>query len=277
MDTILPSQPCGYAELIKRSFRLYNISFAKVALLSLMLSIIIFIPRLISDFVGQEIMANIPAISWHRLWITGIHFIGLFFFIAIIWHMYCLTQERREPFMEDLRVGAKKVFYVFVATILQSLVVVALILLIFEINIYLHQYNYLPISGEGWILTGIFLIAETFVTLYVSTLFIFLIPLIAIENKGIVGSLERSVYLSWNHWWRIFSAQVTPWICYYFILYFLKFGLKINIHLYFIEHGSHPLWSSLLNILVFAVFIPWVPALLLVQLKDLELRKHITV
>ena len=100
-------------------------------------------------------------------------------------------------------------------------------------------------------------------------------PLIAIENKGIVAALERSMRLAWNHWLRIFLMQMTPWFCYLIFLSILKFIFRINVHIYFTNTLVHPLWTSVLQMIIFALFIPWVAAILLVQLKDLELRKHI--
>ena len=81
--------------------------------------------------------------------------------------------------------------------------------------------------------------------------------------------------LVWNHWWRVFSVQATPWLCYLFLLFSLKYVLGINIHIYLLGQTSHSVLISLLHLLIFAIFIPWVAAILVVQLKDLELRKSL--
>lgn len=276
MDTILPSHPSSYGQLIKQSFRLYRISFKHIIVLSLLLSIAAFIPRFLSFLIGQDIFLNLSPFSPYRLWFIAVDIISLIFFIGILWRMHCFIHNRHEPIAEDLLVGLKKVAYVIIAAFLQSAIVFAVTIIIFGLQILL-QTHHLLFSSE-WTsiaLTGVVFIGQLALILYLTTLFIFLIPLITIENKGILTSLERSALLGWNHWWRIFSVQITPWLCFFFLLAIIRFVLGADIHIYFFEQGHHSLWSSLLQLILFALFIPWVAALLLVQLKDLELRKHI--
>ena len=59
MDTILPSQPSTYRQLIKHSFLLYRASFSKVIFLCCLFSVTVFIPRLLSDAIGQDIFLNL--------------------------------------------------------------------------------------------------------------------------------------------------------------------------------------------------------------------------
>lgn len=276
MDAFLPSQPESYKKLIKRSLILYRASFSKVVLLTFLLSITVFIPRLISDTVGQEIFINLPPLSPHRLWMIAISLASLLFFIAILWHIHCVIRGVHEPLIEDFYVGMKKTLYVFVAAILLSAILFIAMALIYGLIILLNQYHVLFASNAfGVVLTVIAIIGQTILTLYVFTLFFFYVPLIAIENKGIFTSLERSILLVWNHWWRTFSVQMTPWFYYFILLIIFRFVLNINIHIYFLEYGSHPIWTTFLHIILFALFIPWVAALLLIQLNDLELRREL--
>ena len=276
MDTILPSQPLSYGEIIKRSLRLYYLSFFKVFLLALILSIIIFIPRLIADMTGHDLFSNLPPFSLHRLWLILINLTGLAFFVAIIWHIYCVARQVHEPFIEDIVVGIKKCIYILIAAIIQNAIIFAVIAVIFGLQILLYQYHWLFSSSIlSVIFTSLVFIGEFILLLYMTILFLFFTPLIAIENKGIFIAIEKSVLLAWNHWWRVFSLQVTPWICYLILLIIIKYGLRIDIHIYLGEQTQHPLWTSILNIIIFALFIPWVATLLLLQLKDLELRREL--
>jgi hypothetical protein len=277
MDSILPSKPETYRKLLKRSIVLYRLSFKKIALFAFLLSLCVFIPRLISDTVGQDIFAGLTPLSPQQIWLFAINFAGLLFFIAIIWHMHCVIIDKHEPLSEDFRVALNKVINALLASIIQSAIIFAVAALVYGVQLLLLQYHHwLASSSLGMVIITLALLGNFFLLLYVSTLFIFLVPLIAIENKGIIASLERTVFLVWNHWFRAFSLQVTPWICLILALMFMKHLLGLNIHIYFAERISHPLWTTLLQLILFALFVPWVAATLLVQLKDLELRKHIS-
>ena len=192
--------------------------------------------------------------------------------------MHCVTLRKHEPLIEDVKMGVKKAFYVFIASIIQSTIIFSCTAVIFGLQILLFQYNLLFSQHLLGMLFTIFIFAfQMAVIFYLFTLFIFLAPLIATENKGILSSLGKSVSLGWNHWWRVFSVQITPWLTYIIFLLLARYILNIDIHIYFIERGHHSMWSTLFNMIAFLFFIPWVASLLLTQLHDLELRKKITV
>jgi hypothetical protein len=277
METLLPSQPESYKQLIRRSFLLYRKSFSKIILLSFLLSVVVFIPRLLSNIIGQDIFANISPFSPHRLWLVVIDLVSLTCFIGILWHMHCVVVRLHEPLVEDFLVGIKKVIYVFIAAIIQSTIVFAVVMLIYGIQILLHEHHLLFGKNLLGILFTVFVFfSQLAIIVYVSTLFCFFIPIIAIENKGIITSLERSVSLVWNHWWRTFSVQLTPWFSYLILLLIIKYVFRLNIHIYFMEYDSHSNWITCLYIILFTLFIPWAASLMIIQLKDLELRKKLT-
>jgi len=273
METLLATQPSSYRELLKNSLILYRASFSKIIILSFFLSIVVFVPRLLSDVIGQEIF-NVPPLNPHRLWILIVNLIGLIFFIGIIWRTHCTMRGYHEPLIEDLTVGIKKVMYVFFATLLLSAFMFAASLIIFGLIIILNQHHLLfPHHWLGLIVTVLIFFGQLFLLVYISNLFMFFMPIIATENKGVFGSIESSVLLVWNHWWRVITLQMTPWILYLFLLILIKYVFGINIHLYYMEQTPHTITSTVLHLIIFALFIPWVAATLLVQLRDLELRK----
>jgi hypothetical protein len=166
------------------------------------------------------------------------------------------------------------VLYVFIASLIEIAIVFVVISSIYGLVIILNQYQLIfTQSTAGMIATTVTFIIQIMLIVYIYTLFVFLIPLIAIENRGVLGSLERSVYFVWNHWWRVFSVQFTPWISYLILLFIIRFILRIDIHIYFMEQTPHSFAATLLHLIIFALFIPWVAAILLAQLNDLELRK----
>lgn len=274
MDAILPKHPMAYRQIITTSIKLYKKSFTKVILLSFLLAITVFIPRFLTILVGQDMYLQVSPLSPHRSWFILIDLVSLIFFIGILWHMHCLAVRKHEPLMEDVYVGLKKVIYVSIASLIHSAIMFAVIAIVFGMQILLHANDFsinFDLVTILWI--SILFFCQFLLIAYISTLFIFYLPIIAIEGLGVLKGLEKSVLLVWNHWWRTISVQATPWLCYALLLVILKFFFRIDIHIYFFDHQSHPLWVSILNLIIFACFIPWVAAVLLVQLNDLELRR----
>lgn len=282
METILPTHPQSNFNLLRRSFVLYSASFGKVFLLALLIAILCFVPRLLTYLLGQNIFVNLNAQSRfnpHLIWATILDLIALIMFIAIFWRMHCIDRGFHEPFIEDFYVGLKKIFAVVVAAFIQSAILLVVSTITMGIIIFLYQNHYLSgqISTTGFAITVILFCLQFFLLLYVSTLFIFFIPLIAIENKGVLAALQRSMKLGWNHWWRILSLQFVPWFTYLFLLLIIRYPLHVNVRIFFVENNNPiTLWEIILQIFLFAFILIWAAALLLVQLRDLELRKHIT-
>lgn len=275
MELRLPSQPSDYKTLIKLSINLYKISFLKVILLSLLLSLIVFIPRLLFITIGEDFFIHHP-FSPNIIWLILIDLAALILFIAIVWHMHCVTLSLREPLIIDFFVGIQKVFQVFIASMIQTAIIFAAISINYWIQLLFFQQQFLFSAHFIVIfLTSIFFIMQYILILYILTLFIFVLPIIATENKSILVSIKKSISLVWNHWWRVISLQAIPWLFYILLLVILNRLLGIGIHLYFTHSDSQTIFTTILNIILFAIYIPWVAALLLVQLNDLELRKNI--
>lgn len=274
MARILPSTLCPYSQLLKNSLRLYKGSFTKVFILSILLATVAFIPRLLSVFIGQDIFTHLEPLSLHRLWFLAIYLVDLTFFIGIIWHMHCVDIRKHEPLIEDITVGLKKLVSVVLASIVQYAIIFAIVSIITQSLYFIHQHNPLPDTNLWWVAAQMLLYAVPLVlVLYFYILFLFMMPLIAVKNMNFLRALAHSAALNWNHWWRIFSTQYTPWVCYLLLLCVIKYVLHINIRIYFTSYEQYTIWPVLLELLIFALYIPWVAALLLTQLNDLELRK----
>lgn len=276
METLLPTKPHSYHRIIRNSIHLYRASFSRIIFLSFLLSLTVFTPRILTIFFGENWLFNLPQLNPHRLWILAVDLLSLTFFVGIIWRMHCVIVSKHEPLLEDLSVGLKKLAYVFIATLLETAVVYAIALTIIGIQVVMVKYDILFYNHLlGAIVTVATFILQFLLITYISMLFIFFIPLIAIENRGVLGSLERSARLVWNHWWRVFTVQVTPWICYMGLLFIIRYALHVNIHIYFTAPVASTITTTLVQLILFTLYIPWFAATLLVQLKDLELRKHL--
>jgi len=276
MDSLLSTKPQPYRELIWRSLILYRLTLRKIAFIALLLSIIIFIPRLLEDLVGQSIVNTLTVFNIQRLWIWVIDIFSLFFFITIMWHLFCELHHKHEPLKEDFIVGTQKVVRAFFAAVLQTLIIFIFCLMVYGCLLLLHHLQLLFINSLlGIIVTTCIFLGQLILLLYISTLFVFIIPSIVIENKSIIAAIKNSVSLVWDHWFRVFITQITPWVCYTLLLVLLKYAINLDIHIYLTHPTDVGIWTTLLNIVIFAIFIPWVAALLVIQLRDLELRKKL--
>src|SRR6266404_3640723 len=108
METILPSHPSSYSQIMRRSFKLYRISFSKIILLSVLVSLTVFSSSILFLIFGKNIFINFSLLSTYRLFMLVVNLIALLLFIGIIWHMQCVIRKVREPFAEDLSIGIKK-------------------------------------------------------------------------------------------------------------------------------------------------------------------------
>lgn len=274
MDTISPQQALTYREIIANSFKLYKTTFAKVILFSFILAVLTFIPRFMILFWGRDIFRTAPLFSFTKLFIVAIDLLGLMFFISILWRMHSASRGAHETLKDDLKMGVKRLFSVFVACILLTVLIFSIFVIVYFMQVMLYKYEFLEINSSiNIIIITLVFFSEFILIVYSATLFLFTLPIIAVENQGVIKALEHSVQLVWDHWWKVFSVQMTPWLCYLLVLAFLRYLLHIDLHIYLIARGIHTPGASIINLILFTLLIPWISALLLVQLQDLEYRK----
>lgn len=265
-------QPTGYSGLMQKSKALYSNTLRGTFLLSLLLSIIVFIPRMVSLYFGIDVFYESAGYSAVSLWLVFIDLATMIVMIAIFYHLNCELGHKRDNIKQDIREGFFRVLYVFAAAIIQTLIIFVLGLVVFKTQMLLYTYDMLNNnSWWGHIGFACFFAAQTILLLYIFTLFIFYLPIISVENRAVFRSLLQSAKLVWNHWWLVFSVQITPWFAYFFALIFLRM-MGLDVHIYFAENSQSTMLATAINIIAFAIYIPWVASLLLVQLKDLELR-----
>lgn len=275
MEELLPQAPENYRQILKRSLILYCKSFKAVYLLALALSVIAFLPRYLSLLIGEHIFYDLQHFDFNRLWLFAINLIAVMLFLSLFWRIHGVIDHLHESIKEDLLFGIKKLFKFFIAALIQALIIFAVFVMILSTEKYLQIY--FSNSSGFWsiFLVTLILFIQLLILLYIYTLFVFLAPLIVLENKGIFSALQKSVSLVWNHWWRTFSVQITPWIIYVFVLITLNKIFNFQIYVIFFSKPSPYIWANLIHMFTFSFYIPWVAALLVVQLKDLELRKAI--
>src|SRR3990167_8317415 len=246
METLLPTQPENYGHLLKRSFHLYRSSFLRIILPALLLSIILFMPQFCPNMILRTTELGGSALVMQTVYQIILNLAALYLFIAILWRMHCVIINKHEPLLEDVSMGFKKLFSVFIAAIFQSIIVLTLAIMVYGIQMLLYQYNLL--LSNNWfsiILTIVVFAGQLAVLFYVSALFIFMTPIIVIENKGVISAIERSVALVWNHWLRTITFQLSPWVYYFLCLFLIKFIFRINIHFSLLDQTPYTFWASL--------------------------------
>ena len=133
METLLPSQPENYSLLIKRSFLLYRASFSKVIGFTFLFAFVLFIPQFCPDVV----LATTSPFGYQAIYQIVLNLAALFIFIAILWRMHCVIINKHEPLLEDVMMGLKKLFSVFIAAIFQSIIVLTLAIMVYGIQMLL--------------------------------------------------------------------------------------------------------------------------------------------
>jgi hypothetical protein len=277
MKFALSTRPEISRHVIRRSLSIYRHSFLHVFYLSLLLSTVVFLPHLLSLLVGQDIFVSLPLFSVQRLWLLTLNIAGLVFFVAILWRIYCLVINKHESLAEDFLVGLKKSPSIIVGALFQYIVMILIILLIsaFVYFVVLNKNtNLLNANTFHSVLTFLLLISEICLLFLILLAFYFYLPIITIENQGILASLKKSMKVIWGNVGRAMYVQSTPWLAYLLCLVFVKVIVNMNISIYFLSPGRETLLNVLLQIVMFAIFVPWIATTLFVQLRDLELRHN---
>lgn len=261
---MLPTHPENYWQLMARSMKLYRAAFLSVFILALLLSLIAFSPRLLTLYLGKNIFLSSNVFDPKRGALIFVDLISLLFFTAILEYKFRLLTNRIDTVMHDFLVACKKIFLIFLATLIQSGFILLLNISIFGTFFLLHQKYALLETHAGLLLVIIGCVLQFALWLFIYVIFTFYLPLIVVENKGALSALKRSAQLVCGNWFRTLWVQATPWVVYLLCLTCTGF----------IPHSPHAqAIATSLQILLFALLVPWLTGLLLVQLRDLELRQ----
>ncbi|EKD54381.1 MAG: hypothetical protein ACD_60C00090G0030 [uncultured bacterium] len=258
-----------------RSFKLYIHSLFHVFGLALILSVIAFIPRFIMLATNQDIFFTTDFFAPQKLWLFLVEISCLIFFLSLLWRIRCFIATIHETLLNDFKRALKKIIPVIVAGFIQGFSIVLINFASFGLYLLLIHEGLSMDKPLLYLLISILFTLQLAAAIYIYFLFCFYLPLILAEGKSILMSLKESVLLVWKNWWRTFFVQLFPWACYLIVLLIIKNMIPVPVHIYFTEPKFITFYSVLLQILLFALFIPWPAAALLVQLHDLELRKKL--
>jgi hypothetical protein len=276
MQMELSTEPVTNGRLFFQSLKLYGKSVLRVFPLALLLSLIIFIPQVFHFYMRPHAPYFL---SIENILTILIIFMAIGVFIAMLWRIWEILNNVQDSFLDDFKIAGRKVWIVILAAILQALIFSLVIFT--ELNIWQTFLSSLFLKENFYI--GFYIIVSTTVvsfilTCYLYLLFFFYIPLILTENAGILVSLQHSAQLVFRHASRVFWLQISPWVFYFVVLIVLRYALLVNVQIFGLESMREvSIVATLINILLFSLFIPWVGAMLLVQLHDLEIRKQFNV
>ncbi len=272
------TRPETYSKLVARSLTLYKAVLPQTFIFALLISIILFIPRLICVAVGQNVFLTTIKVNQVALLYLAMYISTLWFLAALLWCINCLERNQHKNFVVDIEMAGKRVLQVFVTAIVLLFVISLVGFVSYSVHkifwlLKLYSYN----EYFTAILLLIVCLIQVGITVLLSTLFYFYFPLIVIEHDSIIKSLKQSAQLVWGRIWETVRLQVTPWLVYFLVLLLVKMVFKINIHIYFMPLDSvSSFFPTLVHIAILAFFIPWGSSMVLVQLRDLELRKAST-
>lgn len=267
MGVELANNPESNVQLIARGFNLYWASLLHVFGLALLLSLIVLLSRMLG-FVANEYQVNLAYIDLY------VFFIGIalyFVFTALLWRMRCVITQAHEKILDDMWVASRKIFLIVGASIVQSIVITLITIAVYFLAHFIQKQP--PVYA--FYMTMVLFILYFLIFVYIVFLLIFYLPLILTEDKGIFSALKKSISLVWGNWWRVFLLQITPTLAYLICLSLFSWMFRINIDIY-LSYAPQHIFATVINLFLIALIIPLNGAFLLVQLRDLELRKAVS-
>jgi hypothetical protein len=247
--------PQSIGKVLDNMFRLYGTTFWKVIWISAGAALIANLPSLLMPPMPTDDPEATMAAMRQFLWILPLSMLAtLYSYAAILHRMHAVATGANANLGTALRIGLIKLFPLLIASILYLLALaVGLVLLV--------------VPG---ILLGL--------SLY------FYLPLIVVDNKGVLAALKSSHRLVWGNWWRTATVVAVPMfiiMAFYGILGLVAGITGVGIA---VSGGgeaevqrsleTYTLISELAATLFSAFIGPLFAALLLVQLHDLELRRE---
>jgi hypothetical protein len=268
------TQPEPLRQRLARSLHLYRAAFPRVIVISLVLSIVAFMQRIIVLVAGQNPFANLPQGSVERLWLILFDIIVLVLFTVVLWRIRCVMENYFESLQNDLSNTFKKMPRIIGAALVETGLSLCLFFMLVGVIYFMRDQNLFQTTDRLKMVFFVMpLLAQICLNIFIYVLLIFYLPLILTENKHIFEALGKSAGLVWGNWWRTFITLACPWCVYYLTLVVMKNVFQINIPISLFEIPHITLFATIMQILVFALFVSWFAATVLVQLKDLELRK----
>ncbi len=269
----LATTPQSNTRLLMRGLKLYYASFKHVIGLALLFAMVVFIPQFIAIAQGLNVLALLQLFSFYNLFFFIVDICAMFVFITILWRIRCVVTNAHESILDDFKVASKKILLIIGISLVYMLILALFVFLL----IMLPARNLLNQPSEFSFNIAIMLSILYFcIVAYIFYAFMFSLPLILTENKGIISALKKSYCLVWGNWWKVALLLITPILAYFVLLYVIQNIFHINLTIRYAEaYNAKDLFILMINVILIALVVPLHGALLLLQLRDLELRKQV--
>jgi len=267
----LATTPQSNTRLFMRGLKLYFASFKHVIGLALLFSMIVYIPQFIAITQGLSLFGLAILLGFYNLFFIVVEIISIFVFIAILWRIRCVITNEHESIFDDFKIASKKILLIIGVGLVETLILVLFLFLLFT----LPKFNFLNNPNSVTFNAAlIFSIAYFAIVVYIFFALIFSVPLILTENKGLFAALKKSYRLVWGNWWKVALLLITPTLLYFITLNIIQSIFSTSLTITFAEaYNYKDLLILIINVLWIALFVPLQGALLLLQLRDLELRE----
>lgn len=269
----LATTPQSNTRLFMRGLKLYFASFKHVIGLALLFSMITYIPQFLAITQGLSLLEFAQFLSFYNIIFFIVEIAAVFVFIAMLWRIRCVVTNQHESILDDFKIASKKILLIIGVGLIYMLILAFFIFFLVTLPT-LSFLNKPSISTLNIVLVFLLLFFCLFV--YVFYAFLFSLPLILTEDKGVIVALKKSYVLVWGNWWRVALLLITPTLIYLFMLFIIQnlFGYNLTIR-YGEAYNYKDLLILIINVILIALFVPLEGALLLLQMRDLELRKQV--
>jgi hypothetical protein len=275
MPYVTAKKPETIGQILKRSLSLSRLAFKRTFPAALILSCVYFIPRLLSLVTNETWFTNQSVFSLENLWLIVIEIISLILFTILLWRVECVMDKKHDTVKQDLTIAFHKLPSIIGAALVQSAILIMMFFMMVGVFYFLREQVLIdPHDHTKLFLLFIPSIAQLLANIYIIFLLLFYLPLILAENKHIFAALSKSAMLVWGNWWRTFGIIMLTWLIYLFSLIVIKYVFQLNIHIYFVRIEQLSYFATFVHIILFALFLQWLAAVFLVQLRDLELRQQ---
>ncbi len=243
------AQPQSIAEVFARAWRLYKKALWRVLPISLLGAFGASIPHVAqAHFVGGIDFSD-PLTFARMVW--QLHLVLILFsgavYAAIFYRLQAVIDGKSMSYLHALWHGVKRLPWVFIGLL-----------------------SYLIIVGLGCIalvVPALILLVSCF----------FFLPLTAVDNMNAFSAIKRSHLLAWPEWGRAAIVFYLPMIIIMSVSAILR---NYTVGVFTVMHASgvqiHILGSTI-GTIIGTLYTPWFFALVLVQLRDLQVRERIRV
>lgn len=241
------TQPLSTGKLLDNTMQLYRSSFTKSLPFVIIIALLTSMPNPwmahslgADDQLVQDPFALLKGVNIAASFIIVL--VNLVLYIAVIHVIAAVMNNSYQNIASSLIIGLRKFIPILIASIVYVIALVSGTLLL--------------------IIPGVIL----------SMSLIFFMPLMVVDNQGIIESLTSSHRLVWGEWWRTSTVLTIP-VLFYCI--FLILMLILSLSLSSVEEvlSGTSLFSATGNILLNILLLPFFLSIVLVQLNDLKLRK----